>query len=143
MSGAQGRFTSPDPLKTLAAATLVFTGGAGVAESAPVVAGIGRWGLQRLVLAAADPQLKDIVSRLYQDTDEIPGGTAGAFRNEVSTGGYIEHLGGNAMKAAQRFTQLERLINSGHPSGSDQMIAGHIISDLKNALGRYRVCPLH
>jgi hypothetical protein len=78
--------------------------------------------------------LLNLINRLYQAQDEIPGGTAGAVRNEVMTGEYIN--GGHSIKAAEMITALQNLIKSGQLSGSDQTIAGHIISDLKNSLGR-------
>jgi hypothetical protein len=85
-------------------------------------------------MGASSPALLNLVNRLYQAQDEIPGGTAGAVRNEVMTGEFIN--GGHAIKASEMITALTKLINSGELSGSDQMIAGHIISDLKNSLGR-------
>ena len=97
---------------------------------------VGRWGLQRLAMGASSPALLNLINRLYQAQDELPGGTAGALRNEVSTGEYITYLGGHAEKAENTIRALQKLINSGELSGSDQMIAGHIISDLKNSLGK-------
>lgn len=105
-------------------------GGVGAAIAArPVAAAVGRWGLQRLAMG-----LLNLINRIYQAQNEIFGDAAGAVRNEVATGEYIN--GGHAIKASERITALTRLINSGELSGSDRMIAGHIISDLKNALGR-------
>jgi RHS repeat-associated protein len=100
------------------------------------MAAVGRWGLQRLAMGASSPALLNLLNRLYQAQDELPGGTAGALRNEVSTGEYITYLGGHAEKAENTIRALQKLINSGELSGSDQMIAGHIISDLKNSLGK-------
>jgi RHS repeat-associated protein len=132
-------------LQTLGAADKVVTV-AGVAVGAEVgvmvaatagtaaVATVGRWGLQRLAIGASSPALLNLINRLYQAQDEIPGGTAGAVRNEVMTGEYIN--GGHSIKAAEMITALQNLIKSGQLSGSDQTIAGHIISDLKNSLGR-------
>jgi RHS repeat-associated protein len=94
----------------------------------------GRWGLQRLALGASSPALLNLINRLYQAQDEIPGGTAGAVRNEVMTGEFIN--GGHSIKAQEMITALTKLINSGELSGGDQTIAGHIISDLKNSLGK-------
>lgn len=65
---------------------------------------------------------------------KYPGVTPGAVRNEMATGEYIN--GGHAIKASELITALTKLINSGELSGGDRMIAGPIISDLKNALGR-------
>lgn len=118
-----------------AVGTAVVFGGVAVAAAAPEVAAVvGRWGLQRLAMGASSPALINLINRLYQAQDEIPGGTAGAVRNEVMTGEYIN--GGHSIKASEMITALQRLINSGQLSASDQTIAGHIISDLKNSLGR-------
>jgi RHS repeat-associated protein len=122
-------------VKGAAIATGVAFGGLAAAETVPgAVAAVGRWGLQRLAIGASSPALLNLINRLYQAQDEIPGGTAGAVRNEVMTGEYIN--GGHSIKAAEMITALQNLIKSGQLSGSDQTIAGHIISDLKNSLGR-------
>jgi RHS repeat-associated protein len=97
-------------------------------------AAVGRWGLQRLAVGASSPALLNLINRIYQAQDEIPGGTAGAVRNEVATGEFIN--GGHAIKAQEMISAITKLINSGELSGGDQTIAGHIISDLKNSLGK-------
>ena len=107
---------------------------AAAAAAPAAAAAVGRWGLQRLAIGASSPALLNLINRLYQVQDEIEGGTAGAVRNEVMTGEYIN--GGHSIKAAEMITALQNLIKSGQLSGSDQTIAGHIISDLKNSLGR-------
>jgi RHS repeat-associated protein len=118
--------------------TAVYAGVYGAVGAAivggPAVATVARMGLQRLALGATAPALVNLINRIYQAQDEIPGGTAGAVRNEVMTGEFIN--GGHSIKAAEMITALSNLIKSGTLSGSDQMIAGHIISDLKNSLGR-------
>jgi len=125
-----------DKVVTAAAVTTgVVYAGIGAAATVPgAAAAVGRWGLQRLALGASSPALLNLINRLYQAQDEIPGGTAGAVRNEVMTGEFIN--GGHAIKASEMITAITKLINSGELSGSDQMIAGHIISDLKNSLGK-------
>ena len=112
----------------------VFGGVAAAAVGPEAAVAVGRWGLQRLAIGASSPALLNLINRLYQAQDEISGGTAGAVRNEVMTGEYIN--GGHSIKAAEMITALQRLIGSGELSGSDQTIAAHIISDLKNSLGR-------
>jgi RHS repeat-associated protein len=135
LAGAQFLYNQTRPAVNAMGAVMVSEVGVmGAVAAAPIASGIARWGLQRLAMAAENPELKEIVSRLYQASDKIPGGTAGAVENEVSTGEYIS--GGHAIKAAERITQLTRLINSGELSGSDSTIAGHILSSLQNALGR-------
>lgn len=122
-------------VNTAAAATGIVYGAIGAAVvGAPAVATVARAGLQRLVLGATSPALVNLLNRIYQAQDEIPGGTAGAVRNEVTTGEFIN--GGHSIKAGEMITALSNLIKSGTLSGSDQMIAGHVISDLKNSLGR-------
>jgi RHS repeat-associated protein len=112
----------------------VYGGFVAAAAAPAAAAAVGRWGLQRLAIGASSPALLNLINRLYQVQDEIEGGTAGAVRNEVMTGEYIN--GGHSIKAAEMITALQNLIKSGQLSGSDQTIAGHIISDLKNSLGR-------
>jgi RHS repeat-associated protein len=131
-----GTLGAADKAVTVAAvATGVVYGGVAAAELGPgAAAAVGRWGLQRLALGASSPALLNLINRLYQAQDEISGGTAGAVRYEVATGEYIN--GGHSIKAAEMITALSNLIKSGALSGSDQMIAGHIISDLKNSLGQ-------
>jgi hypothetical protein len=135
LAGAQFLYYQTRPVvNAIGMATVAEIGVMGAVAAAPAVSSIADWGLQRLAMSAENPELKDIISRLYQATDKIPGGTAGAVENEVSTGEYIN--GGHSIKAAERITQLTRLINSGELSGSDSNIAGHILSSLQNALGR-------
>ena len=59
---------------------------------------------------ASSPARPNLINRLYQAQDEIPGGTAGAVRNEVSTGEFIN--GGHSIKAQEMITALTKLINS-------------------------------
>ena len=118
-----------------AAVTVGVYGGVACYIACPAAtAAAARWGLQRLAMGASSPALLNLINRLYQAQDEIPGGTAGAVRNEVMTGEYIN--GGHSIKASEMVTALTKLINSGQLNGSDQTIAGHIISDLNNSLGR-------
>jgi RHS repeat-associated protein len=124
-------------VNTAAAATVVAYGGVAAAMTVPgAAATAARWGLQRLALGASSPALLNLVNRLYQAQDELPGGTAGAVRNEVGTGEYIKYLGGHAEKAENMIRALDNLIKSGTLSGGDQDIARHLISDLKNSLGK-------
>jgi RHS repeat-associated protein len=121
-------------VNTAAAVTAVAYGGVAAAMTVPgAAAAVGRWGLQRLALGASSPALLNLINRLYQAQDEIPGGTAGAVRNEVATGEYIN--GGHTIKAQDMINALQNLISSGQLSGGDQDIARHVISDLKNSLG--------
>ena len=106
-----------------------------ILETGPAVGGLSRAVLQRFVSQAENPALKDIVSRLYQATDQVPGGTAGAIRNGVDTGEFLSE-GGHVMKASQRIVQLNKLIKGGALTGRDLVIARWVLSDLKNSVGR-------
>ena len=131
-----GTFRAANTLVTDAAvATGVVYGGLAAAAMGPgAAAAVGRWGLQRLAMGASSPALMNLINHLYQAQDEIPGGTAGAVRNEVMTGEFIN--GGHTIKASEMISALTNLINSGQLGGSDKMIARLIISDLKSSLGR-------
>ena len=126
------------------AGTAVYAGVYGAVGAAiagpPVAAAAWRFILQRLALSATSPALLAIVNKLYQDTDEISGGTAGAVRNELSTGQYLNTGSGidgsHLIKASDTINALQNLIKSGQLDGHNQMIAEHLISDLKNSLGR-------
>lgn len=106
----------------------------------PAAAAAWRFILQRLALSATSPALIAIVNKLYQETDEISGGTAGAVRNELTTGQYLNTGSGidgsHLIKASNTINELTNLIKSGQLDGHNQMIAEHLISDLKNSLGR-------
>ncbi|WP_353072445.1 hypothetical protein [Tunturiibacter gelidiferens] len=56
---------------------------------------------------------------IYQDTDEIPGGTAGAVRNEATTGEFIN--GGHWIKAGDTINRLNTLIDEGKIVGAHDL----------------------
>lgn len=119
------------------AGTAVYAGvygAVGVAIAGPPVAAAAyRFILQRLALSASSPALLAAINKLYQEQDEISGGTAGAVRNEVETGEFIN--GGHSIKAGEMINRLNNLIQDGLDS-HDRNIAERLISDLKNSLGR-------
>lgn len=81
---------------------------------------------------AEGAELQSVIDELYQATDRLPGGTAGAVRAErsgVKVGGKI-HL----TKAQQRARQLTKMIASGKFSGRDLALARAIVQDLLNAV---------
>ncbi len=82
---------------------------------------------------ADSPELQKIIDQLYKPTDSVPGGTAGAVRQELATGGEV---GGktHTIKALERATQLEKGINSGKSTGKDLQTAKAIVQDLRNAV---------
>ncbi len=97
-------------------------------------AAVGRWGLQRLAFGASSPALLNLINRLYQAQDEIAGGTAGAVRNELLTGEYINV--GHIIKAQEMVNALNNQIDSGELSAGDVRIARLLIADLKSSLGK-------
>ncbi|MGB7283742.1 MAG: RHS repeat-associated core domain-containing protein [Candidatus Acidiferrum sp.] len=81
---------------------------------------------------AEGKELQAIIDELYQTTDKFPGGTAGAVRAEragIKVGGKIHTL-----KAAERASQLRKLIARGGLSPKDVALAKAIVQDLTNAL---------
>jgi RHS repeat-associated protein len=136
LAGAQFLYYQTRPVvNAIGMATVGEIGVMGAVAAAPIVTGVARWGLQRLATEAVDAELKQVTEMLYQATDEIPGGTAGAVRSEIATGQYIE-ASNHIIKAGEMVTKLTNMIQSGRLSGSDLMIAAHLLSDVKNSLGR-------
>jgi RHS repeat-associated protein len=82
---------------------------------------------------AESPALQKIIDQLFRTTDKLPGGTAGAVRQELETG---EAVGDafHSIKAAERAAQLEKLVNTGTLSTNDTNLARAIVQDLRNAL---------
>jgi hypothetical protein len=87
-----------------------------------------------LAPVAESPALQRVISTLYQTTDQLPGGTAGAVRWEQSTGELLSPSG-HAIKAAEIINRLNRLLASGSLSPHDSEVARALIDDLKSALG--------
>jgi hypothetical protein len=114
---------------------LLFLGGAMALEAAPIAIKLSSSALQGAAEGAQNPTLREIVTRLYQAQDRIPGGTAGAIRNHLATGEWISNSG-HFIKTAERLAQLGKLIQSGTLSATDMAIAKSIAADLRNALGR-------
>ncbi|HTQ59521.1 MAG TPA: RHS repeat-associated core domain-containing protein [Candidatus Solibacter sp.] len=81
---------------------------------------------------AEGKELQAVIDALYQDTDSLPGGTAGAVRAErtgIRVGGKIHTL-----KAGERANQLRKLVARGNLSSKDVALAKALIQDLTNAL---------
>jgi len=80
----------------------------------------------------------DRISERYAFSQSDPWDVKARYRSRTKSeqASTSKYLGGHPEKAANAITFLQDLINSGQLSGSDQMIAGYLISDLKNALGR-------
>ncbi len=81
----------------------------------------------------SNPTLQRIVNKLFQVTDKLPGGTAGAVRYELSTGGLMSPSG-HSIKAQQTITSLTNLLKSGKLSYNDQIVSRQIIQELSDAL---------
>jgi RHS repeat-associated protein len=81
----------------------------------------------------SNPTLQSIVNKLFQVTDKLPGGTAGAVRYELATGGLMSPSG-HSIKAQQAITSLTNLLKSGKLSYNDQIVSRQIIQELSDAL---------
>ncbi|HXJ34610.1 MAG TPA: RHS repeat-associated core domain-containing protein, partial [Candidatus Eisenbacteria bacterium] len=84
-------------------------------------------GLQR---QASNAELRDALGELFRLKDRIPGGTAGAIRDELRQG-LTKHL----LKGRERLSQLQRLLREGGLCGTDRAIAEAVVMDLQAALG--------
>jgi hypothetical protein len=80
------------------------------------------------------PELQRFVSMLYQTTDQLPGGTAGAVRWERATGELLSKAG-HSIKAEQVINGLNSLLATGSLSPHDAEVARALVDDLKSALG--------
>jgi RHS repeat-associated protein len=83
--------------------------------------------------AVSNPTLRNIVDELFQVTDKLPGGTAGAVRYERLTGDLLSPSG-HFLKAEQTITALTNLLKSGKLSFNDQITARQLIQELGDAL---------
>ncbi len=81
-----------------------------------------------------NPKLKAIVDELFQETDKLPGGTAGAVRWEQRTGDLLSPAG-HTQEAGELITQLNNFLkNNAGISANDQAVAKELIGDLQRAL---------
>ncbi len=78
-------------------------------------------------------KLKNTADELFRDADKIPGGTAGAIRQELKTG---EFIGGKShiLKGQQRVKNLEKVLREEDLSVQDRIVANQLLKDLQNAL---------
>jgi RHS repeat-associated protein len=126
-----------------ASATLGYGLYAGGAFAAPAIEQAGVTGdmnflLDRLAMMkpnVTNPQLENIVNELFQATDKLPGGTAGAVRYESMTGDLLSPAG-HFQKAADVIEGVQNLLKSGNLSFNDQQVARELIRDLSSALGK-------
>ncbi len=73
------------------------------------------------------------MNSLFQTTDKLPGGTAGAVTYELKMGDLLSQAG-HAEKAANTITALTNLLKSGTLSVNDQVAARQMIQQLSDAL---------
>jgi hypothetical protein len=83
----------------------------------------------------SDPNLQKLVNVLFQPTDQLAGGTAGAVRYEQMTGDLLSQAG-HALKAGNVLKAVQNLVRQGNLSFHDQQVAREIVRDLANSLGR-------
>jgi len=83
--------------------------------------------------AATDPRLQNFINMLFQATDQMPGGTAGAVRYEIRTGELLSDAG-HSIKAQEVINGLQKLVNNGTLSQADTATAKALIEDLRSAL---------
>ena len=115
----------------------VTLGTAGVGELVgPAVSGyITASKLSMLKPLVTNPKLAEIVDELFQATDKIPGGTAGAVRFE-SESGIMLSPAGHVQDAESIAGQLNNLLKNPNTgwSSHDQAVAKELIRDLQNAV---------
>jgi hypothetical protein len=81
----------------------------------------------------SNPTLQGIVNKLFQVTDRLPGGTAGAVRYELATGDLMSPSG-HSGKAQEVIVALTNLLKSGKLTFNDQIVCRRLIQDLSDAL---------
>jgi hypothetical protein len=97
------------------AACYVFCGSLGIGTATTVGATVG--GTAGPLVA--DPRLQNIVNWLFQETDELPAGTAGALTYEQKMGDLLSPAG-HMQKAQDAIAALNDLLKSGTLSFNDQ-----------------------
>ena len=115
----------------------------------PVVGGLGiivRAGkgakiYTQVTLKANHPVLRNILGSLFQDSDKIPGGTAGLIRHERRNGLPVTHL----QKAFQEMNRLQRLLGGkyGPISDEERILARSLLQDLRDATRGLKRPPMH
>lgn len=80
--------------------------------------------------------LERAYSRLFQDTDEFPGGTAGMLRIEAWTGTPIKSRTGHLQKATSEARHLRKLLRGKHGDleDFDRQVAEALLKDLQRAI---------
>ena len=80
-----------------------------------------------------NPRLQRAIDQLFRESDTIPGGTAGAIREELRTGSKI---GGKShrIKGQERVRQVQKILMEEDLSTADRSTAVVILQDLQDAL---------
>lgn len=129
------RATSNGAIAAFGVASLA--GGGIVAGGMAIAGGTGLTTLTipagTLAPLASNPTLQKIVNKLFQVTDQLPGGTAGAVRYERLTGDLLSPAG-HFQKAAEMIEALTDLLRSGKLSANDQLVTRQVIGELSSAL---------
>ncbi|HYS54717.1 MAG TPA: RHS repeat-associated core domain-containing protein, partial [Thermoanaerobaculia bacterium] len=81
-------------------------------------------------------ELRNVIRAMFKATDEIPGGTIGAIRKELSTGEATRGVW-HWRKGYERGRQLMKLISSGELSQRDMRIAKALLHELRQSLMGY------
>src|SRR6202035_1822362 len=90
----------------------------------------GDLGFERPVVT--DPRLQNIINKMYQPTDKVGGGTAGAVRFENETGQMLSPAG-HGQDAADTVRQLDGFLRDNPGlSSHDQAVTKEMIRDLQN-----------
>jgi RHS repeat-associated protein len=89
-------------------------------------------------VAGLNPSVINAMQALFQLTDKIPGGTAGALRDAVARGAADP---GHFIKAVQRAAQLGNLLKKGL-CGADAAVANAVVQDLQGAIALYQASGL-
>jgi len=117
---------------------MAYTAVGGAVLGPPAEAGAGAQVLSELAMVkplVTDAKLAEIVEELFQATDKVHGGTAGAVRYEAMTGDMLSPAG-HAQETGDIFRQLNTFLkNNPGISSNDQAIAKELIRDLSNSLG--------
>jgi hypothetical protein len=83
--------------------------------------------------SATNPALRRTISALFRRGDRIPGGTAGAIRQEAASGTAV---GGRfqLQKGIERIRNLENILAREELSAADRAVAEQLLSDLRSAV---------
>jgi hypothetical protein len=123
----------------------VLTAGTGSVQSGTVVGAGAVRGLPKPAGILAKPsvsnqRLQNTVDALFQDTDLIAGGTAGAVRHELRTGTLVGNTS-HIIKANQRVGNLQNVLRTENLSTADRNTAQTLLNDLQDALRTQREFP--